>query len=24
KESVRLCGLEYIRTVIYICASSRW
>ncbi|KAL4699723.1 insulin-like peptide INSL5 [Rhinopithecus roxellana] len=24
KESVRLCGAEYIRTVIYICASSRW
>ncbi|XP_012509220.1 PREDICTED: insulin-like peptide INSL5 [Propithecus coquereli] len=24
KESVRLCGLEYVRTVIYICASSRW
>ncbi|XP_008070390.1 insulin-like peptide INSL5 [Carlito syrichta] len=24
KESVKLCGLEYVRTVIYICASSRW
>lgn len=20
----KLCGLEYIRTVIYICATSRW
>ncbi|XP_045403769.1 insulin-like peptide INSL5 [Lemur catta] len=24
RESVRLCGLEYVRTVVYICASSRW
>ncbi|MBZ3884286.1 Insulin-like peptide INSL5 [Sciurus carolinensis] len=24
KEIVKLCGLEYRRTVIYICASSRW
>ncbi|XP_059861792.1 insulin-like peptide INSL5 [Delphinus delphis] len=24
EESRKLCGLEYIRTVIYICASSRW
>ncbi|XP_008567224.1 PREDICTED: insulin-like peptide INSL5 [Galeopterus variegatus] len=24
KKPVKLCGLEYIRTVIYICASSRW
>ena len=22
--SRKLCGSEYIRTVIYICASSRW
>ncbi|KAM4806790.1 insulin-like peptide INSL5 [Urocitellus parryii] len=24
EEIVKLCGLEYRRTVIYICASSRW
>ncbi|XP_007164802.1 insulin-like peptide INSL5 [Balaenoptera acutorostrata] len=24
EESRKLCGLQYIRTVIYICASSRW
>ncbi|XP_057552538.1 insulin-like peptide INSL5 isoform X2 [Hippopotamus amphibius kiboko] len=24
EESRKLCGFEYIRTVIYICASSRW
>ncbi|XP_040613000.1 dynein intermediate chain 4, axonemal isoform X4 [Mesocricetus auratus] len=24
RETVKLCGLEYVRTVIYICASSRW
>ncbi|XP_006205434.3 insulin-like peptide INSL5 isoform X1 [Vicugna pacos] len=24
EESMKLCGLEYVRTVIYICASSRW
>lgn len=24
EESRKLCGLEYVRTVIYICASSRW
>ncbi|XP_030722031.1 LOW QUALITY PROTEIN: insulin-like peptide INSL5 [Globicephala melas] len=24
EESRKLCGLEYIRTVIYICATSRW
>ncbi|XP_003784289.1 insulin-like peptide INSL5 [Otolemur garnettii] len=24
KDSVRLCGLEYRRMFIYICASSRW
>nr|XP_004661786.1 insulin-like peptide INSL5 [Jaculus jaculus] len=24
KEIVKLCGLEYMRTAIYICASSRW
>ncbi|XP_020026386.1 insulin-like peptide INSL5 [Castor canadensis] len=23
-ETVKLCGLQYVRTVIYICASSRW
>ncbi|NP_001108568.1 insulin-like peptide INSL5 precursor [Oryctolagus cuniculus] len=21
---VKLCGLEYVRTVVYICATSRW
>ena len=24
EESRKLCGLEYVRTVIYICASARW
>ncbi|XP_048205890.1 insulin-like peptide INSL5 [Perognathus longimembris pacificus] len=24
EKTVRLCGLEYVRTIIYICASSRW
>ncbi|XP_075855334.1 insulin-like peptide INSL5 [Microcebus murinus] len=24
KGSVRLCGPDYVRTVVYICASSRW
>ncbi|OBS78433.1 hypothetical protein A6R68_19181, partial [Neotoma lepida] len=24
RETVKLCGLDYVRTVIYICASSRW
>ncbi|XP_012876027.1 PREDICTED: insulin-like peptide INSL5 [Dipodomys ordii] len=24
EKTVRLCGLEYVRTVVYICASSRW
>ncbi|KAI5938038.1 insulin-like peptide INSL5 [Manis javanica] len=24
EESLKLCGLEFVRTVIYICASSRW
>ncbi|KAM5256417.1 insulin-like peptide INSL5 [Ctenodactylus gundi] len=24
QERVRLCGQEYVRTVIYICATSRW
>ncbi|KAK7830591.1 hypothetical protein U0070_018316 [Myodes glareolus] len=23
-ETVKLCGLDYVRTVVYICASSRW
>ncbi|XP_036900200.1 insulin-like peptide INSL5 [Sturnira hondurensis] len=23
-KSVKLCGREYVRTVVYICASSRW
>ncbi|XP_075803159.1 insulin-like peptide INSL5 [Microtus pennsylvanicus] len=24
RETVKLCGLDYVRTVVYICASSRW
>ncbi|XP_021056804.1 insulin-like peptide INSL5 [Mus pahari] len=24
RQAVKLCGLDYVRTVIYICASSRW
>ncbi|EDL30846.1 insulin-like 5, isoform CRA_a, partial [Mus musculus] len=24
RQTVKLCGLDYVRTVIYICASSRW
>ncbi|XP_003478873.1 insulin-like peptide INSL5 [Cavia porcellus] len=24
KDTVKLCGLEYVRTVVYICATSRW
>lgn len=24
EKPLKLCGREYIRTVIYICASSRW
>ncbi|KAM4872180.1 insulin-like peptide INSL5 [Thomomys bottae] len=24
KKTVKICGQEYVRTVIYICASSRW
>ncbi|XP_051027159.1 insulin-like peptide INSL5 [Acomys russatus] len=24
RDTVKLCGLDYVRTVIYICASSRW
>ncbi|XP_004634040.1 insulin-like peptide INSL5 [Octodon degus] len=24
KDTVRLCGLDYVRTVVYICATARW
>lgn len=24
RETVKLCGLDYVRTVVYICASSQW
>lgn len=24
RETVKICGLDYVRTVVYICASSRW
>ncbi|XP_038188306.1 insulin-like peptide INSL5 [Arvicola amphibius] len=24
RDTVKLCGLDYVRTVVYICASSRW
>ncbi|XP_031232678.1 insulin-like peptide INSL5 isoform X2 [Mastomys coucha] len=24
RQTVKLCGLDYVRTIIYICASSRW
>lgn len=24
RQTVKLCGLDYVRTVIYICASSQW
>lgn len=24
RETVKLCGLHYVRTVVYICAGSRW
>lgn len=24
RETVKLCGLDYVRTVVYVCAGSRW
>ncbi|KFO23209.1 insulin-like peptide INSL5 [Fukomys damarensis] len=24
KDTVKLCGLDYVRTVVYICATARW